>query len=420
MAGWLAQRNWILGLKALVLACRSCCSNELDLILDLGLQPWGNHFLPIAESCTVPTYPLELYRCKKCTMVQIGYTIPKEAMFLHHSYLSGTTRSLSQHFSGVCQDILSRVSLLPEDYVLDIGGNDGTFLSILAEQGINVQNVESGVEQARVSEVNGVPAINKFFDKQVAQEILAEKGPAKVIHGSGIFFHLEDLHSVFSGIKLLLDANGVLVAEFIYLPEMIRSCAYDQIYHEHLLYYTLQSFDSLLRRHRLTIFDAESKPIHGGSCVAYIAHVENAEKTLGLIELEAAELDRGDNEIQTYWEFAQRAAEMRVKLLDVLRDLRFKGKRVQALGAPVKGTTILNFCGITEDDVDCAVEINPMKYHTYYPGTRIPVYPTGEVEEPDVYLLLAWNFKDEILTKLDGFRSRGGKILVPIPEPRLI
>jgi 2-polyprenyl-3-methyl-5-hydroxy-6-metoxy-1,4-benzoquinol methylase len=352
-------------------------------------------------------------------MVQIGYTIPKEAMFLNHSYLSGTTRSLRQHFSEVCHDILGRVSILPRDYILDIGGNDGTFLSILAEQGINVLNVESSAEQARLSETNGVHSINNFFDNNVAEEILANKGLAKVIHGSGIFFHLEDLHSVFSGVKLLLDAEGVVVAEFIYLPEMVRSCAYDQIYHEHLLYYTLRSFDSLLQQHGLTIFDAELKPIHGGSCVAYITHIGSAEKTMRLKELEAAESDRGDNEIQVYRDFALRAGEMRIKLRDMLCNLRSDGNRVQAIGAPVKGTTILNFCGLTEDVVECAIEVNPMKFYTYYPGTKIPVYPQDEVEEPDIYLLLAWNFKREILDKLEEFRSKGGKILVPIPEPRL-
>ena len=403
-----------------MIACRSCKYENLEMVLDLGMQPWGNHFVPISDNVEIPKYPLELYFCKNCTMVQIGYTIPKELMFVDHNYLSGTTQSLRRHFSRVCDDIQARVTLGRDDYVLDVGGNDGTFLSIFRDKGIKVINVESGIKQANISTETGVPCINKFFNEQSALEVLSEWGPARVIHGAGIFFHLEELHSVFSGIKKLLAQSGVVVAEFIYLPEMVKSCAYDQIYHEHLLYYTIRSFDTFLMQHGLSIYDAELAPIHGGTCIAYITHSETAKKTEALHKLEELEVSGGFDGIGVYQDFAKRTAEMRDELVRIMGDLRSQGKRVHALGAPVKGTTIINYCELTHQDIECAVEINPLKFNTYYPGTFIPVYAQDGAPQPDIYLLLAWNFKDEILPKLESFRADGGRIIIPIPEPHLI
>lgn len=390
------------------------------MVLDLGRQPWGNHFVPMDQPIEVPTYPLRLFFCNGCSMVQIDYTVPKEVMFIDHSYLSGTTRSLRHHFSNACDAILKRIDLAADDYVLDIGGNDGTFLAFFRDNNINVLNVESSIKQARISQENTIPCINKFFNESVANEILAEKGPARIIHGSGVFFHLEELHSAFSGVKTLLHPDGLVVAEFLYLPDMVRSCAFDQIYHEHLLYYTIQSFQRLLSYHGLTIFDAELAPIHGGTCIAYITRAGKATKTQAVHKLIRKEIAGGFDRIDVYHNFARRALATRDTLVTMVRQLRAQAKTIQALGAPVKGATILNCCGLTHEDIECAVEINRLKCNTYYPGTKIPVYHQDDVKPPDVYLLLAWNFKHEILPKLSDFRKRGGKVLVPIPEPTLI
>jgi len=368
----------------------------------------------------IPRYPLEWFFCHSCAMVQLGYTVPKEVMFVDHQYVSGTTRSLRNHFHEVSRRIVSRIALGPDDYVLDIGGNDGTFLSRFKDQSCGLLNVDSGKLQAGLSEAGGVPCWSAFFNQETAREILAEKGPARVIHASGILFHLEELHSAFDGIKQLLDPSGLLVAEFIYLPEMVRKTAFDQIYHEHLLYYTLHSFEGLLRRHGLAICDVELFPIHGGSCVAYISHAERAAPTKAVLDLVKAEKAARFDTAVPYRTFAKRAAHLRDELTALVRELRGAGRSIQALGAPVKGTTILNYCGLTHLDIDCAVELNSHKCQTYYPGTRIPVYHQDSVAPPDVYLLLAWNFKDEILAHLEDFRAAGGQILVPIPRPEII
>ena len=400
--------------------CRCCGGDRLELVLDLHRQPWGNDFIPQTEDVRSEAYPLELFFCHDCTMVQIGYTVPKEKMFVDHRYVSGTTKSLTRHFEEVRDRILARVDFGADDYVLDVGGNDGTFLSTFLPKGVKVLNVDSGRLQAQLSEKAGVACLNDFFNEETALKVLEERGPARVIHGSGVFFHLEELHSAFAGIKKLLAEDGVVVAEFIYLPGMVRSCAFDQIYHEHLVYYTVQSFNGLLRRHGLEITDAELVPIHGGSCIAYITHAGARAKTDALEAIIADEVAGGFDTIDAYRAFARRTEALRDTVRALIGDAHAKGLRIQALGAPVKGSTIMNYCGFDETQFECAVEINDLKCGTWFPGTRIPVLHQNAVEAPDLYFMLSWNFKDEILAKLADFRAKGGKVLIPVPEPHIV
>jgi len=404
-----------------MMSCRSCHSVRLEMILDLGRQAWGNDFIPIKDRRISATYPLQLFYCHSCHMTQLGHTVDKETMFVEHAYLSGTTNSLKAHFVDVAENVLRRRPIGDQEYVLDIGGNDGTFLEHFKKNGLKVLNVDSGRLQATKSNEKGVPCLNQFFNEQAADQILKMHGPAAVIHGSGIFFHLEELHGVFKGIKKLLNQdNGLLVAEFIYLPDMIRNLAYDQIYHEHLLYYMIHSFQALLNQFGLEIYDAHLDPIHGGSCVAFITHTGLTKRTERLLELMSQEEQEGFLQIDVYKEFAGKVDRSRERLVELIRSLHAAGKKIYALGAPVKGSTMINYCHLTERDLECAVEINPYKCNTYIPGTKIPVYHQNDVQDPDVYLLLAWNFKDEILPKMAAYRNKGGKILVPIPEPELI
>ena len=241
-----------------------------------------------------------------------------------------------------------------------------------------------------------------------------------MIHGSGVLFHLEELHSAFRGIELLLEDGGVLVAEFIYLPGMIENCAYDQIYHEHLLYYSLCSFQSLLEQFGLEMFDAYLTSIHGGSCVAYVSRKSIYASTSRLEELLNEEQQNGVDKVEVYKNFAANSEKQKIIMQQLISGIKSSGKKIQALGAPVKGSTIVNFCGLNERHIDCAVEINPHKFGTYIPGTKIPVLDEAKAEKPDVYLLLAWNFAEEILPRFEKFRASGGQFLVPIPTPKLI
>ena len=401
--------------------CRCCGSEKLDLVLDLGDQPWGNNFISIKSEEKAKNYPLKLFFCCNCKMLQLDYAIPKEEMFVKHTYLSGTTSSLRKHFLEVTNYALTQINLEKNNYILDIGGNDGTFLEHFKEMGQSVLNVDSGLLQAEKCKEKGIPCLNNFFNKELADQILSDYGYASVIHGSGIFFHLEELHSVFSGIRKLLDPNnGLLIAEFIYLPDMIENVAYDQIYHEHLLYYSLSTFQNLLDIYDLEIVDAIRKPIHGGSCIAFVRHKGKFEKSKKLNELLKYEEEKRFNSIDIYLDFAKKVKHNREILKNILSDIRSQGKTIIALGAPVKGSTLINYCNLTTNEIDCGVEINPHKCGTYYPGTSIPVFHQDDVAPPDYFLLLSWNFKAEILSKIKPILNNGTKVIVPIPYPQVL
>jgi cyclopropane fatty-acyl-phospholipid synthase-like methyltransferase len=391
------------------------------MILDLNDQAWGNDYISIEKNIESKLYPLRFCICKDCMMAQIDHTVPKEKMFINHSYVSGTTKSLKNHFVNIGRSILSQTSLGRDDYILDLGGNDGTFLEFFKDNECNVLNVDSGVVQSKISNKKGIECINDFFSNRLALEIIKKQGKAKIIHGSGIFFHLEELHDFFKGVETLLSDDGILVAEFIYLPDLIKNCAYDQIYHEHLLYYTLSTLQNLLDRFNLEIYDATLKDIHGGSCIAYISHKKNhKEHTIQLCNLLKKEKKNRMNSMETYYEFSKRASKNKNKLIKMISHAKSQNKKIHALGAPVKGSTIINYCGFTNDDIECGVEINKHKFNTFFPGTRIPVYDQEATPNPDVYLLLSWNFQNEILAKLSDYRDKGGEIIVPIPNPELI
>ena len=263
--------------------------------------------------------------------------------------------------------------------------------------------------------------MNRFFNEQSAGQIVERKGQARVVHGANVLFHVEELHSVFSGIKKVMTSDGRLVAEFVYLPTILENNTFDQIYHEHLLYYSLHSFDRLLATHDMKLVDVYSAPIHGGSCVAYAAHAEESVAvSQRLTAMLAEERRMGVESMSIYLDFPRRVGGFRKKLLSIIDTLRAEGQSIQALGAPVKGSTIVNYCGLDSDRIDCAVEVNELKVGAYIPGTTIPVRHQNDTAWPDVYLLLSWNFKDEILEKFSDFRDRGGRFIAPFPEPCLI
>ena len=400
--------------------CRSCSSTSLQLVIDLGYQPWGNDFQLIENHIFTEKYPLELYFCHNCTLTQLGFTVPKEIMFVSHSYLSGTTRTLRKHFEHVASEIINRFKPSPSCLILDIGGNDGTFLEHFHNLGFRTLNIDSGIAQSQVSIEKGLPTINDFFSLESASKILDSYGTVDIIHAAGILFHLETIHDAFNGIRLLLDKKGILVAEFIYLPTMIEKTQYDQIYHEHLLYYTLTSFKSLLSQHGLEIFDCDFFPIHGGTCIAYISHSNTYSLTRRLKKAFNDEITKKVTHIETMLKFSENVKNSGLALRSIIDHFILEDKTIFALGAPVKGSTLLNYNRIDEKIVPFAVEKNLFKIGTYFPGTKIEVIEEDFVNHPDVYLLLSWNFKDEILSNYADFLKNGGQVINPIPFPEII
>lgn len=393
--------------------CRVCDAAELDLVLDLGRQPWANHFLTKDELGTEPLYPLRLVHCRRCRTVQLDCTVAKEVMFAEHTYLSGITQSLSDHFRAVAVDVDRRwFSSRSRKSVLDIGSNDGTQLRHYGDLGYDLLGVESAGSIARRANEAGIPTLHAFFNLDVARSLQRQ---FEVVNAAGVFFHLEELHSVTDGIRECLADDGVFVVQFLYLRQIVKNVAFDQIYHEHLLYYNVATLDALLRRHGLYLFDAVLHPIHGGSIIAYAGRDAARPPSQRLTQLRAEEEREGANERPTYLEFARRVERLKHENLEFLAARRAAGKRIFGMGAPVKGNTLLNYFGVGTDTIECLVERNALRRGLYSPGQHIPVVLEEQVSAPpDVYYVLAWNFRDEILRRYADLVARGVEFYFPI------
>jgi len=397
----------------MTIKCRVCDGSVLEEVIDLGLQPWCNNFLKITEVGMEPSYPLRVVFCHGCKTAQLDYTVTKEIMFGDHTYLSGVTKSLSDHFKNIAIEVNERFCKNKHNKtVLDIGSNDGTQLEHYKSLGFNVLGVESSVTSADIANKNDIPTINAFFNDETAKSIGKEYD---VINASGVFFHLEELHSVCAGIKNHLKDDGVFVVQFLYMKNIIENVAFDQIYHEHLLYYTLETIEVLLRRHNLSMFDGYLSPIHGGSIIGFVSHKDREAPTKRLQEMRKAEEISNINSIETYKMFSNNIKLLKEKNLELLHKYKASGKRIYGLGAPVKGNTLLNYFGIGPDVIDCLVERNKLRRNLFSPGMNIPVILEDELDEvPDVYYVLAWNFKEEILNRYSDLIDKGVEFYFPI------
>lgn len=393
--------------------CRVCDSANLELAIDLGYQPWCTNFLKKEEVGKEPFYPLRVVYCHDCATAQLDYTVPKEVMFSNHTYLSGVTKSLSEHFRKVAEEVDARFfSETKGKSVLDIGSNDGTQLKHFKALGYDVLGVESARTPAKIANDAGIETLNEFFNLDLVRR-LGRK--FHVINAAGVFFHLEELHSVTEGIREALREDGVFVVQFLYMRRILENGAFDQIYHEHLLYYNLQTIEVLLNRHGLAMFDAYLAPIHGGSIIGFVTHEGQRQPSARLQTLRQREHDERSNEFSTYVEFGGRVERMKEENLAYLEKAKRQGKRIFGLGAPAKGNTLLNYFGIGTQYIDCLVEKNKLRQGLYSPGMHIPIVIEDELDEvPDIYYVLAWNFKKEILAKNRHLVDKGVEFYFPV------
>jgi len=399
--------------------CRGCNSTNLKLILDLGEQPWCNDFLSKENLGKEKFYPLRLCTCLDCELLQLDHTVPKETMFQDHQYLSGMTDTLINHFYEVAKENTEQFDIQQDDLIVDIGGNDGSQLKQYQKLGCdNVLNIESAIRVSNIARKNGVPTLTEFFDEDTVDSQLGEK-TVKLYNASGVFFHLEELHSVIRGIKKSLRDDGVLIVQFMYAGAMIEGKNFDTIYHEHLCYYTIKSLSNLLKPYGLEIFDGYYSGIHSGSIIAKICHSDSSlnKKTDRFIELA-----RKDEKYttDTFVSFAQEVESSKEKLKDFLVDLKEQGKTIYVYGAPAKGNTLLNYFDIDKTLVDKSVEINEMKIGNYLPKSHIPIYKEDKTDLPDYYLLLSHNFADEIIKKNQDIIEEGVSFIIPFPEIEVV
>ncbi len=396
--------------------CRVCDSSKLELVIDLGHQPWCNHFLRKDEIGKEPFYPLRVLFCHDCHTSQLDFTVRKEIMFGDHTYLSGVTKSLSEHFRVVAEEVDRRFfQNSRRKSVLDIGSNDGSQLKHYQALGYDTLGVESSKTTARIANDAGVQTLNAFFNLETLHRIGKQFG---VINASGVFFHLEELHPVCEAIREGLEQDGVFVVQFLYMKSIMENLAFDQIYHEHLLYYTLETIEVLLRRHGLSMFDAYLAPIHGGSIVGFVTHRDRAVPTIRLNTMRDAELQAGCNTVQAYCGFFDRIKLMREENVSYLKQERRAGKTIYGFGAPVKGNTLLNYLGVGSDTIECLVEKNELRRGLYSPGMHIPIVIESDLKtQPDIYYVLAWNFKKEILANNRHLIDQGIEFYFPV-NPR--
>jgi len=337
-------------------------------------------------------------------------------MFGDHDYLSGMTQTLLNHFYDVAKELALQIDLQEGDLIVDIGGNDGSQLIQYQKLGFsNVINVESSVGTAKISQDSGVKTINNYFDETCAVENFGEKS-VRVYNASGVFFHLEELHSVVKGIQRTLADDGVLLVQFMYAGAMLENNNFDTIYHEHLCYYTMETLATLLEPYGLELFDAYYSDIHSGSIIAKITHSRSELNKKSARLLDLLEKDKKYNEADTLKAFADKIRSTQDNLRLFLEEIKKEGKRVYAYGAPAKGNTLLNYYGIDSSLVEKAVEISPLKVGKYLPGSHIPITQESEEDVPDYYLLLSHNFAEELIAKNKPLIDQGVKFIIPFPE----
>jgi len=402
--------------------CRACHGDNLYPFLSLGQMPLANNFLRYDQLGTPePCYPLDVYFCGACGLVQLDYTVPRESMFTEYAYLTGASKPLLTHFAGLAQEIIRDFNIPRGSFIIDIGSNDGTLLSSFKESGMNVQGIEPALNVSRLALTRGIDTVNGFFDSRLARQIASDRGKAHVITATNVFAHVPSMDGFLHGITNLLDENGIFVIEVPYLADLLAKLEFDTIYHEHLAYFSLRPLSHLLDRFNLVIISVKRVAVHGGSLRVYVTNSVNFRST------SASDLIREEHEqklgsLDTYLEFARRVSQIRDDLTALVRALKKSGARIAGYGAPAKGNVLLNYCQLGTDILDYITDTTPFKQGMYTPGIHVPVFPESHFHRnpPDYALLLAWNYLDDILEKEALYRSTGGRFIIPVPEPQII
>ena len=407
------------------LRCRCCQAPLLTSFVDLGKSPLSNAYLLKSDLHKMePFYPLHVFVCTDCWLVQLDIFESPQQIFSEYAYFSSYSESWLKHAKCFVEKVYERFSLGPDSQVVEVASNDGYLLQYFQAIGVPVMGVEPAVNVASVAQNKGIPTRVGFMGRQLAEDLALEGKRADLLIGNNVFAHVPDLQDFTSGLAHLLKPQGTLTLEFPHLLRLIQGTQFDTIYHEHFSYFSLYSASKVLAQHGLIIFDVEELATHGGSLRVFATHALSSKSRMTVSPARILEEERmyGLVQIDTYSSFAENMSSSKRQLLKFLIDAKEKGKQVVGYGAPAKGNTLLNYCGIREDLLSYTVDLNPQKQGLYLPGTHIPIYAPEKIKQtqPDYVLVLPWNLIDEIKSQLSFIRSWGGKFVVPIPCIKII
>ena len=405
-------------------SCRLCNSNSLFRFLDLGHTPPADDFLG-NDRLSHPEifYPLQVVRCDECSHIQLNHVVAPEILYQNdYPYEASITKTGSEHFDEFASDIVKKLSMSSDELVIDIGSNVGVLLTSFKSRNIRVLGVDPAENIANIAVKNGIETIPDFFDERVARHILEEYGKAKVLTASNVFAHVDDLSGLMAGVKLLLDEGGIFVIEAPYFGHLLHNLEYDTIYHEHLSYISISPLEKFFRNQGMEIFDVQQRDIHGGSIRMFVGRLGCHEVSGSVRRLADYEQREGIHTTAKLTEFAGRVSRHREELVWLLKSLKRGGSKIAGVSAPAKGMTLLNYCKIGTETLEFLTEKSKLKIGKYSPGGHIPILPDEALLDQDIdyALLLAWNFKDEIMKNLSEFQAKGGKFILPIPYPSVL
>lgn len=416
--------NHAVGKAAIRIPCRFCETPLEQVMVDLGMSPLCESFLTADQiNARESFYPLTTWVCSECYLVQLEAYVGGEEIFTEYAYFSSYSDSWLDHARRYTEQMVAQYGLGPSSHVVEVASNDGYLLQYFVKKGIPSLGIEPAVNVAKVAEEKGVPTLVKFFGRETAMELAAQGKQADLLLGNNVLAQVPDLNDFVGGLKILLKPTGVITIEFPHLMRLVAENQFDTIYHEHYSYFSWLTSERIFAAHGLTLFDVEELPTHGGSLRIHARHDADASKPVTNRAREIAERERTAGVwTKPYYEsFDEQVKETKRKLLDFLIDAKRAGKKVVGYGAPGKGNTLLNYCGIRTDFLEFTVDRNPYKHGRFLPGTHIPILEPEALAaaRPDYVLILPWNLKDEIMGQLAFIRDWGGRFVVPIPETRV-
>ena len=402
-------------------SCRFCGEELRHTFVNLGLSPMANSYLKEEQLYEMePFYPLHVYVCEACHLVQLPVFQSPEDIFGDYAYFSSYSESWLKHAKDYTELMIERFGFNSNNQVVEIASNDGYLLQYFKEKAIPILGIEPAKNVARAAQDGGIPTIVKFFGVQTAKELANEKKSADLLIGNNVLAHVPDLNDFVKGMKILLKPNGMITMEFPHLMRLMEENQFDTIYHEHFSYFSFITVKRVFASHGLDIFDVEELPTHGGSLRIYACHTNDESKPVGkqVDDLLNREEEAGFSTLQHHLVFNEKVKEIKQNILDFMIKAKRNGKSISGYGAPAKGNTLLNYCGIRTDFIDYTVDRSPHKQGHFLPGTRIPIYHPDKVHEsrPDYLVILPWNLKDEIMGQMSYIRDWGAQFVTLIPE----